>query len=135
MTVNHLLTLAKELGRRPTEKEIGQLMQEITKGHKKLNARSKENKILASSMAVQRNKDEANKHRRKDSIQATPRVRMINKMIQNKLNAYQIADILDLQLSTVQGTIYRYKLPRDEVVLIPSKNKRVKGLEYSRNQI
>jgi len=110
-------------------------MQEITKGHKKLNARSKENKILASSMAVQRNKDEANKHRRKDSIQATPRVRMINKMIQNKLNAYQIADILDLQLSTVQDTIYRYKLPRDEVVLIPSKNKRVKGLEYSRNQI
>ena len=133
--INYKITLAKELGRRPTEKEIGQLMQEITKGHKKLNARSKENKILASSMAVQRNKDEANKHRRKDSIQATPRVRMINKMIHHKLKPIQIADILDLQISTVQDTIYRYKLPRDKVDLIPSKNKSVKGLEYSRNQV
>ncbi len=107
MSVNHVLTLTKVLGRRPTEKEVGALMVELTKGHKKLNAKSKENKILDSSIAVQRNKEESNKHRRKDSIQATP----------------------------VQDTIYRYKLPREKVDLIPSKNKRVKGLEYSRNQV
>lgn len=124
MTVNHILTLAKELGRRPTEEEVGALMIEITKGHKKLNAKSKENKILASSMAVQRNKEEANKHRRKDTIQASPRVRMINKMLQHDLNVHQISDILDLQVSTVQDTIFRYKLPRDQVVLIPSKTGR-----------
>lgn len=124
MTVNHLLTLAKELGRRPTEKEIGQLMQEITKGHKKLNARSKENKILASSMAVQRNKDEANKHRRQDIIQGTPRVRMINKMLKYNLTQYQIADVLELQLSTIQKDILKHRLPRKQVVPIPNKNDR-----------
>jgi len=135
MTVNHILTLTKELGRRPTQEEVAWLMAEITKDHKKLNAKSKENKILDSSIAIQRNKDESNKHRLKDSIQATPRVRMINKMIHHKLEPTQIADILDLQLSTVQDTIYRYKLPREKVDLIPNKNKRVKGLEYSRNQV
>lgn len=124
MTVNHILTLTKELGRRPTEEEVGALMAEITRGHKKLNAKSKENKILASSMAIQRNKEEANKHRRKDTIQASPRVRIINKMLQHDLNVHQISDILDLQVSTVQDTIFRYKLPRDEVVLIPSKTGR-----------
>ena len=77
MSVNHVLTLTKVLGRRPTEKEVGALMVELTKGHKKLNAKSKENKILDSSIAVQRNKEESNKHRRKDSIQATPRQRQM----------------------------------------------------------
>ena len=124
MTVNHILTLAKELGRRPTEEEVGALMAEISRGHKRRNAKSKGNKILASSMAIQRNKEEANKHRRKDTIQASPRVRMINKMLQHDLNVHQISDILDLQVSTVQDTIFRYKLPRDEVVLIPSKTGR-----------
>ena len=135
MTVNHILTLRKELGRRPTEKEVAWLMANIEKGNKKSNGKSKENKILDSSIASQKNKEEANKHRRKDTIQATPRVRMINKMILHKLKPIQIADILDLQLSTVQDTIYRYKLPRERVDLIPSKNKRVKGLEYSRDQV
>ena len=124
MTVNHILTLTKELGRRPTQEEVAWLMAEITRGHKKLNAKSKENKILASSMAIQKNKEEANKHRRKDTIQASPRVRIINKMLQHDLNVHQISDILDLQVSTVQDTIFRYKLPRDEVVLIPSKTGR-----------
>jgi hypothetical protein len=132
---NYKLTLAKELGRVPNEHEIGQKMLEVVSSHPKLKRKEKENKILDSSLAVQKNKDEANKHRRKDSIQATPRVRMINKMIHHKLKPTQIADILDLQLSTVQDTIYRYKLPREKVDLIPSKNKRVKGLEYSRNQV
>jgi len=133
--INYKISLAKELGRVPNEYEIGQKMREVVSTHPKLKRKEKENKILDSSLAVQKNKDEANKHRRKDSIQATPRVRMINKMIHHKLKPTQIADILDLQLSTVQDTIYRYKLPREKVDLIPSKNKRVKGLEYSRNQV
>ena len=122
--INYKITLAKELGRVPNEHEIGQKMLEVVSNHPKLKRKEKENKILASSMAIQRNKEEANKHRRKDTIQASPRVRMINKMLQHDLNVHQISDILDLQLSTVQDTIFRYKLPRDEVVLIPSKTGR-----------
>jgi len=122
--INYKITLAKELGRVPNEHEIGQKMLEVVSNHPKLKRKEKENKILASSMAIQRNKEEANKHRRKDTIQASPRVRMINKMLQHNLNVHQISDILDLQLSTVQDTIFRYKLPRDEVVLIPSKTGR-----------
>ena len=122
--INYKITLAKELGRVPNEHEIGQKMLEVVSNHPKLKRKEKENKILASSMAIQRNKEEANKHRRKDTIQASPRVRMINKMLQHNLNVHQISDILDLQVSTVQDTIFRYKLPRDEVVLIPSKTGR-----------
>jgi len=122
--INYKITLAKELGRVPNEYEIGQKMREIVSTHPKLKRREKENKILASSMAVQRNKDEANKHRRQDVIQGTPRIRMINKMLKYNLTQYQIADVLELQLSTIQKDILKHRLPRRQVVPIPNKNDR-----------
>jgi len=121
---NYLIDLAKELGRFPDEYEIGQKMREVVSTHPKLKRKEKENKILNSSLAVQRNKDEANKHRRQDSIQGTPRVRMINKMLKYNLTEYQIADVLDLQLSTIQKNILKHRLPRKQVVPIPSKSDR-----------
>lgn len=121
---NLLLNVAKELGRMPTQEEVSFLMIHYTKSHKKLNARTKENKILDSSLAIQKNKEEANKHRRKNIIQGNPRVRMVNKMLHHNLEAHQIADILDLQLKTIQDLIMKNKLPRDEIVLIPSKTGR-----------
>ena len=124
MTVNHILTLRKELGRRPTEKEVAWLMANIEKGNKKSNGKSKENKILDSSIASQKNKEEANKHRRQDVIQGTRRVRMINKMLKYNLTQYQIADVLELQLSTIQKNILKHRLPRKKVVPIPSKSDR-----------
>jgi len=122
--INYKITLAKELGRVPNEYEIGQKMREIVSTHPKLKRREKENKILNSSLAVQRNKDEANKHRRQDSIQGTPQVRKINKMLKYGLTEYQIADVLELQLSTIQKDILKHRLPRKEVVPIPSKSDR-----------
>jgi len=122
--INYKITLAKELGRVPNEHEIGQKMREIVSTHPKLKRREKENKILNSSLAVQRNKDEANKHRRQDIIQGTPRVRMINKMLKYNLTQYQIADVLDLQLSTIQKNILKHRLPRKQVVPIPNKSDR-----------
>jgi len=122
--INYKITLAKELGRVPDEYEIGQKMREVVSTHPKLKRKEKENKILNSSLAVQRNKDEANKHRRQDSIQGTPRVRMINKMLKYNLTQYQIADVLELQLSTIQKDILKHRLPRKEVVPIPSKSDR-----------
>tara|TARA_R110002020_G_scaffold315433_1_gene530575 strand:- start:108 stop:488 length:381 start_codon:yes stop_codon:yes gene_type:complete len=122
--INYKITLAKELGRVPDEYEIGQKMREVVSTHPKLKRKEKENKILNSSLAVQRNKDEANKHRRQDSIQGTPRVRMINKMLKYNLTQYQIADVLELQLSTIQKYILKHRLPRKQVVPIPSKSDR-----------
>jgi len=122
--INYKISLAKELGRVPNEYEIGEKMREVVSTHPKLKRKEKENKILNSSLAVQRNKDEANKHRRQDSIQGTPRVRMINKMLKYNLTEYQIADVLELQLSTIQKNILKHRLPRKQVVPIPSKNDR-----------
>jgi len=122
--INYKISLAKELGRVPDEYEIGQKMREVVSTHPKLKRKEKENKILNSSLAVQRNKDEANKHRRQDSIQGTPRVRMINKMLKYNLTEYQIADVLELQLSTIQKNILKHRLPRKQVVPIPNKNDR-----------
>jgi len=122
--INYKISLAKELGRVPDEYEIGQKMREVVSTHPKLKRKEKENKILNSSLAVQRNKDEANKHRRQDSIQGTPRVRMINKMLKYNLTEYQIADVLELQLSTIQKNILKHRLPRKQVVPIPSKSNR-----------
>ena len=90
--INYKITLAKELGRVPDEYEIGQKMREVVSTHPKLKRKEKENKILNSSLAVQRNKDEANKHR--------------------------------LQLSTIQKYILKHRLPRKQVVPIPSKSDR-----------
>ena len=122
--INYKISLAKELGRVPNEYEIGEKMREVVSTHPKLKRKEKENKILNSSLAVQRNKDEANKHRRQDSIQGTPRVRMINKMLKYNLTQYQIADVLELQLSTIQKDILKHRLPRKQVVPIPNKNDR-----------
>jgi len=122
--INYKISLAKELGRVPDEYEIGQKMREVVSTHPKLKRKEKENKILNSSLAVQRNKDEANKHRRQDSIQGTPRIRMINKMLKYNLTQYQIADVLELQLSTIQKNILKHRLPRKQVIPIPSKSNR-----------
>ena len=73
--------------------------------------------------ANQKIKEKANSHRRKDKIQASPRVRTINILLQYGLENSQIANALNLPDRTISDTIYRYRLPRDEVINIPSKSR------------
>lgn len=124
---NQLITLAKELGRRPTEEEIGQRMKEVLAvNHEKLNGQTKRNKVTGH-MASQKFKDEANAHRIKDSIEASPRVRTINILMHYNLSAYQISNALNLTVKTVRDTIHRYKLPREEIRPIKGKSKDIVG--------
>ncbi len=116
---NQLISLAKELGRRPTEQEIGQRMKEFTASHDKLNHHTKINKVV--NHHSEKVKENANKHRRQTSIQASPRVRTINILMHYSLNAKQIANALNLTVRTVRDTIHRYKLPREEVKPIKGK--------------
>lgn len=116
--------LMKELGRIPTEAEIGNFMQEYISGHKKLKPKQKQEANLMDVFnANQKIKEEANSHRRKDKIQASPRVRTINILMQYGLENSQIANALNLPDRTISDTIYRYRLPRDEVINIPSKSR------------
>tara|TARA_B100000214_G_scaffold374107_1_gene356005 strand:+ start:977 stop:1360 length:384 start_codon:yes stop_codon:yes gene_type:complete len=117
--IDQRLVLAKELGRRPTEKEIGQRMQEMIASHDKLKHHTKINKVV--NHHSEKAREEANKHRRQTSIQASPRVRTINILIHYNLNAKQIANALNLTVRTVRDTIHRYKLPREEVKPIKGK--------------
>ena len=124
---NQLITLAKELGRRPTEAEIGQRMKEVLAvNHEKLNGQTKRNKVTGH-MASQKFKDEANAHRLQDTIQASPRVRTINILMHYNLSAKQIANALNLTVRTVRDTVHRYKLPRAEVRPIKGKSKDIVG--------
>tara|TARA_Y100000022_G_scaffold127452_1_gene110470 strand:+ start:89 stop:472 length:384 start_codon:yes stop_codon:yes gene_type:complete len=124
---NHFIALAKELGRRPTEAEIGQRMKEVLAvNHDKLNGQTKRNKVTGH-MASQKFKDKANAHRLQDTIQASPRVRTINILMHYNLNAKQIANALNLTVRTVRDTIHRYKLPRAEVRPIKGKSADVVG--------
>lgn len=124
---NQLIALAKELGRRPTEAEIGQRMKEVLAvNHEKLNGQTKRNKVTGH-MASQKFKDEANAHRLQDTIQASPRVRTINILMHYNLSAKQIANALNLTVRTVRDTIHRYKLPRAEVRPIKGKSKDIVG--------
>lgn len=124
---NQLIALAKELGRRPTEEEIGQRMREVLAvNHDKLNGQTKRNKVTGH-MASQKFKDEANAHRIKDSIEASPRVRTINILMHYNLSAYQISNALNLTVKTVRDTIHRYKLPREEIRPIKGKSKDIVG--------
>ncbi|MGB1844343.1 MAG: hypothetical protein ACPHIB_09285 [Thalassobaculaceae bacterium] len=116
--------LMKELGRIPTEAEIGDFMQEYISGHKKLKPKQKQEANLMDVFnANQKIKEKANSHRRKDKIQASPRVRTINILLQYGLENSQIANALNLPDRTISDTIYRYRLPRDEVINIPSKSR------------
>ena len=117
--IDQRLVLAKELGRKPTEKEIGQRMQEMIASHDKLKHHTKINKVV--NHHSEKAREEANKHRRQTSIQASPRVRTINILIHYNLNAKQIANALNLTVRTVRDTIHRYKLPREEVKPIKGK--------------
>lgn len=117
--IDQRLVLAKELGRRPTEKEIGQRMQEMIASHDKLKHHTKINRVV--NHHSEKAREEANKHRRQTSIQASPRVRTINILIHYNLNAKQIANALNLTVRTVRDTIHRYKLPREEVKPIKGK--------------
>lgn len=124
---NQLIALAKELGRRPTEEEIGQRMKEVLAvNHDKLNGQTKRNKVTGH-MASQKFKDEANAHRLQDTIQASPRVRTINILMHYNLSAKQIANALNLTVRTVRDTVHRYKLPRAEVRPIKGKSKDIVG--------
>lgn len=124
---NQLLALAKELGRRPTEEEIGQRMREVLAvNHDKLNGQTQRNKVTGH-MTSQKSKDEANAHRIKDSIEASPRVRTINILMHYNLNAKQIANALNLTVRTVRDTVHRYKLPRAEIRPIKGKSKDIVG--------
>ena len=124
---NQLLALAKELGRRPTEAEIGQRMKEVLAvNHDKLKGQTQRNKVTGH-MASQKFKDEANAHRLQDTIQASPRVRTINILMHYNLSAKQIANALNLTVRTVRDTVHRYKLPRAEVRPIKGKSKDIVG--------
>ena len=124
---NHYVALVKELGRRPTEAEIGQRMKEVLAvNHDKLNGQTKRNKVTGH-MASQKFKNAANAHRLQDTIQASPRVRTINILMHYNLNAKQIANALNLTVRTVRDTIHRYKLPRAEVRPIKGKSADVVG--------
>lgn len=124
---NQLLALAKELGRRPTEAEIGQRMKEVLAvNHDKLKGQTQRNKVTGH-MASQKFKDQANAHRIKDSIEASPRVRTINILMHYNLNAKQIANALNLTVRTVRDTVHRYKLPRAEIRPIKGKSKDIVG--------
>jgi len=117
--IDQRLVLAKELGRMPTEAEIGERMKEIISSHSKLNHQTKINKVMNNQ--IQKVKEEANKHRRQTSIQASPRVRTINILMHYSLNAKQIANALNLTVRTVRDTVHRYKLPREEIKPIKGK--------------
>ena len=117
--IDQRLVLAKELGRMPTEAEIGQRMKDFTASHDKLNHHTKINKVV--NHLTEKAKEEANKHRRQTSIQASPRVRTINILIHYNLNAKQIANALNLTVRTVRDTVHRYKLPREEIKAIKGK--------------
>ena len=125
--IDQRIVLAKELGRRPTEAEIGQRMLEVLAvNHDKLNGQTKRNKVTGH-MASQKVKDKANAHRLQDTIQASPRVRTINILMHYNLDAKQIANALNLTVRTVRDTIHRYKLPRAEVRPIKGKSADVVG--------
>lgn len=121
--------LMKELGRVPTEAEIGSFMQEYISGHKKLKPKQKdETNLLDAFNANQKIKENANAHRRKDSIQASPRVRTINILLGYDLTNAQIANALNLPEHTISDTIYRYRLPRKEVTSLNGKERYKKNV-------
>ena len=57
------------------------------------------------------------KKKQKTEVKISPQAMKVNKMLNYGLSEEQIADVLDKDVLAIRNCMYRYRLPRESVVL------------------
>jgi len=109
----------RAFGRSPSQEEIAMMMKlKALKQEKQIDTsntgRVMERSKKCQEIALARGKE---KKKKKTEVKISPQAMKVNKMLNYGLTDEQIADVLDKDVLAIRNCMYRYRLPRESVVL------------------
>jgi hypothetical protein len=109
----------KAFGRNPNQNEVALMMRlKALKQEKQINTGNTGNTMERSKksqqIALARGKE---KKKEKTEVKISPQAMKVNKMLNYGLTEEQIADVLEKDVLAIRNCMYRYRLPRESVVL------------------
>lgn len=109
----------RAFGRPPSQQEVAMMMKlKALKQEKQINTGNTGNVMERSKkcqeIALARGRE---KKKEKKEVKISPQAMKINKMLNYGLTPEQAADVLDKDVLAVRNCMYRYRLPRESVVL------------------
>ena len=105
--------------REPTQDEVAMMMRlKALKQEKQINTtitgNTMERSKKSQETALARGRE---KKKQKTEVKISPQAMKINKMLNYGLTEEQIADVLEKDVLAIRNCMYRYRLPRESVVL------------------
>ena len=109
----------RAFGRPPSQQEVAMMMKlKALKQEKQINTGNTGNVMERSKkcqeIALARGRE---KKKEKKEVKISPQAMKINKMLNYGLTPEQAADVLNKDVLAVRNCMYRYRLPRESVVL------------------
>lgn len=109
----------RAFGRSPSQEEIAMMMKlKALKQEKQINTGNTGNVMERSKkcqdIALARGRE---KKKQKTKVKISPQAMKVNKMLNYGLSEEEIADVLDKNVLAIRNCMYRYRLPRESVVL------------------
>ena len=109
----------RAFGRTPSQEEIAMMMKlKALKQEKQINTSNTGNVMERSKkcqdIALARGRE---KKKLKQEVKISPQAMKVNKMLNYGLTEEQIADVLDKNVLAIRNCMYRYRLPRESVIL------------------
>ena len=109
----------KAFKRDPSQAEVAMMMKlKALKQEKQINTSNTGNVMERSKkcqdIALARGRE---KKKLKTEVKISPQAMKVNKMLNYGLTEEQIADVLDKNVLSIRNCMYRYRLPRESVVL------------------
>ena len=109
----------RAFGRSPSQEEIAMMMKlKALKQEKQIDTtitgNTMERSKKSQETALARGRE---KKKQKTEVRISPQAMKVNKMLNYGLTEEQIADVLDKDVLAIRNCMYRYRLPRESVVL------------------
>jgi DNA-binding NarL/FixJ family response regulator len=109
----------RAFGRSPSQEEIAMMMKlKALKQEKQINTSNTGNTMERSkksqATAIERGRQ---KKLLKEKVKISPQAMKVNKMLNYGLDETQIADVLEKSVLAIRNCMYRYRLPRESVIL------------------
>lgn len=109
----------RAFGRDPCQEEVAMMMKlKALKQEKQINTSNTGNTMERSKKsqkaALARGRE---KKKQKTLVKISPQAMKVNKMLNYGLTEEQVADVLEKDVLAIRNCMYRYRLPRESVVL------------------
>ena len=109
----------RAFGRDPCQEEVAMMMRlKALKQEKQINNTITGNTMERSKKSQAAALEQGRKKKLlKQQVKISPQAMKVNKMLNYGLSEEQIADVLDKDVLAIRNCMYRYRLPRESVVL------------------